>query len=260
MKKSIFFSFFLFLFIVPISSQNSTSRVIYHAKHLLPVKDLKGKNTLHFNKTQCLYIHNNFPLKTTTQENQNFLHVSTGDDEQFPVFISLEDSLMYSKVAGPNGIYSMNILKEKLEPIEWEIKQEQKKIKQYNCIKAIATYEGRKYTAWFTPDIPVPYGPYKLGGLPGLILEAESDDKKVLWKFVGYEIATRDSVQLRPPTQGKVFTWEEYVEAKLNYKIRKESLSDDEGTIIITDRNPSLFIEKGKFSIYKRYLNKEKKK
>jgi GLPGLI family protein len=53
----------------------------------------------------------------------------------------------------------------------WQIGNEQKQIANYTCYKATTTFKGRNYQAWFTPEIPVPYGPYKFSGLPGLILE-----------------------------------------------------------------------------------------
>jgi GLPGLI family protein len=41
----------------------------------------------------------------------------------------------------------------------------------YLCQKAICRFRGRDYIAWFAPQIPISNGPWKFGGLPGLILK-----------------------------------------------------------------------------------------
>lgn len=70
------------------------------------------------------------------------------------------------------------IVKDKLEPIHWNIDGEKKRIGNFEVIKAKANYLGRSWTAWFAPEIPVGMGPWKLYGLPGLILEAEDSTRK----------------------------------------------------------------------------------
>lgn len=60
--------------------------------------------------------------------------------------------------------------------IYWEISDSQKQILGFDCIKATANYHGRNWSAWFSEEIPLVDGPWKLTGLPGLILEAETDD------------------------------------------------------------------------------------
>ena len=44
------------------------------------------------------------------------------------------------------------------------------------CHLATCEFRGRKWQAWYS-DIPYSLGPWKLNGLPGLILEARSLDK-----------------------------------------------------------------------------------
>lgn len=64
------------------------------------------------------------------------------------------------------------------EPIinKWKLINETKVINTINCKKAEVSFKGRNWIAWYSPDIPLPYGPYKFSGLPGLIIKI-TDDK-----------------------------------------------------------------------------------
>lgn len=66
---------------------------------------------------------------------------------------------------------------ESLADMSWEIQGDSiKEILGYECIMAETDYHGRKWKAWFTTDIPISDGPWKLHGLPGIILEAYGGD------------------------------------------------------------------------------------
>ena len=62
---------------------------------------------------------------------------------------------------------------EPLRPQEWEITDSKENILGYDCFFATCNYRGRDWKAWFTTEIPIQDGPWKLNGLPGLILKAE---------------------------------------------------------------------------------------
>ncbi|WP_292009655.1 GLPGLI family protein [Chryseobacterium sp.] len=63
-------------------------------------------------------------------------------------------------------------IKEDVKP-EWKIEPEKAKIGEYNTQKAITSFGGRQWIAWFTTDVPFQDGPYKFYGLPGLIIKIE---------------------------------------------------------------------------------------
>lgn len=68
---------------------------------------------------------------------------------------------------------------EPLPAIDWELADGERSILGYACRRARGTFRGRNYEAWYAPEIPLSCGPWKFGGLPGLIL-AVKDDAGVL--------------------------------------------------------------------------------
>ena len=66
----------------------------------------------------------------------------------------------------------------------------------YNCRRARMSYGGREWTAWYTEEIPVSSGPWKLCGLPGLILHAQ--DQSGTHTFSAYTVFNVDGQSIRP--------------------------------------------------------------
>ena len=69
--------------------------------------------------------------------------------------------------------YSLaHIYEEEAPELEWEMTGEHGTVASFDCQKAECDFRGRRWEAWFTPEIPVSEGPWKLKGLPGLVLYA----------------------------------------------------------------------------------------
>lgn len=76
---------------------------------------------------------------------------------------------------------------EKAEKIDWEITPETRYIEGLNCKKATGNFRGRNWTAWFAEELPFSSGPWKLNGLPGLIVEAYDEESEISFVFAGLE-------------------------------------------------------------------------
>ncbi|RYY54311.1 MAG: GLPGLI family protein [Chitinophagaceae bacterium] len=78
-----------------------------------------------------------------------------------------------------NDIFNEKLLskwyRDTLYPMEWTIDNETKVIDSLSCTRATADFRGRTYIAWFCSDLALPFGPWKIGGLPGLIIRLEDE-------------------------------------------------------------------------------------
>lgn len=83
---------------------------------------------------------------------------------------------------------------EEWEKPTWTLKDSVKNILNYNCQLAICFYRGRYWFAWYTIDLPISEGPWKLCGLPGLILEAYDLSQDYFYTAVNIKFKDIDSV------------------------------------------------------------------
>jgi GLPGLI family protein len=67
----------------------------------------------------------------------------------------------------------------------WELLADTDTILSYPCRKAVCRFRGREWIAWYTPEIPRGEGPWKLHGLPGLILRAADSRKHYVFECSG---------------------------------------------------------------------------
>lgn len=103
------------------------------------------------------------------------------------------------------------------EDLKWEITNEEKKINQYLCYKAMATVKARSLTkgdhfkkieAWFCPEIALNLGPNNFGGLPGLIFELKVD--MLTYYIESLNLNPEASAEVVKPTKGREITRDEY--------------------------------------------------
>lgn len=104
-----------------------------------------------------------------------------------------------------------------LQPIEWEITNKTKKIGNYTCRQAKTTekhysrqgnYYYKNVVAWFTPEIPISFGPKYYKGLPGLILQIE--DKEYTLTAIKINLNPSEDIKIkRLEKNDKVITQEE---------------------------------------------------
>lgn len=84
------------------------------------------------------------------------------------------------------------IIDDTLPAMNWKILNDIKEVAGHICMNAYMedTLRMQKVTAWFALDIPVPGGPERFWGLPGLILEVDINN--------GARVITADRITLKP--------------------------------------------------------------
>ena len=131
-------------------------------------------------------------------------HMKTQPDFDMVEYNDKQGSYFVSSPKGDNSEYYKNRLKrefisvditdlesykcvEQLEPQDWQFSSDTLTVLGYVCQKATTSFRGRDYEAWFSPEIPIKEGPWKLYGLPGLILKVVVDDGLFVFDAIGLE-------------------------------------------------------------------------
>lgn len=192
----------------PCFSQEINGQVFYLQRHIIEVKGITDyRGELRFKDQIAFYSYSTFAetraqRDTTDEEGNRYIipsiaagSVSTGD----VVYTDYATNTLTvaERLKGETFIYGDTIAN-----IDWQLTGEHKTIGSFNCQKAVGAFRGRTYDAWFTPEIPLPYGPWKLSGLPGLILEATTQDGELSFLFEGITIPANEPLELAPPSKG----------------------------------------------------------
>lgn len=130
--------------------------------------------------------------------------------------------------------YEYHYYLDRKDTFDWVIKGDTSTIAGLMCQKAEVDFGGRKWIAWFTPEIPIADGPYKFCGLPGLILTLVDTTGSWQFAFVGIKnvninaIVTYDS-KITTPFISK----QRFFEEKRKYLVNKTVFEEAAGVIIM---------------------------
>lgn len=160
--------------------------------------DVNGIYVMYFNDTASYMINTTLPSEgkiVKVSEHQSIYKI--GDKDGLPLFKNtiLNRSEQKHFIVGQGFKF---IIQDTLPNIKWLLSNEQKTIEKYRVQKATGFYGGRVYDVWFSSELPVSNGPFRMQGLPGLILEAKSRDGKIDISFKSLHLNTNFSDMVIP--------------------------------------------------------------
>lgn len=124
------------------------------------------------------------------------------------------------------GLTEFGYYTEPLAEMQWEVGDSTKIILGYDCIMAHANYHGRQWTVWFTPEIPLSEGPWKLCGLPGLILEASESSGQHSFMVTGIETSNKEMVPIYTPSKYEKLERKELLRRQRYNRDNQETLTN----------------------------------
>lgn len=222
---------------------------------------------LDFNYKESFFIKNKLGMDSiadlggTKYDDKSVLMTSPTHDETgyitYRNFETKEVSFNYQKV-GPLPAYK--VIDDWIE-MEWNILEDTKIIAGKLAKKATTTFRGTDFIVWFTNDIPLPYGPLKLFGLPGVILEVWFDNKQ---QIIAYEVCypCENINKIVPPPETLTKTIQEHVHIRDNfeYYLFLEMNKNSKGMIMLKEMPTEKgVLEKRKQNLEKIYEWENKK-
>jgi GLPGLI family protein len=209
------------------------------------------KYLLTFTKFECLY------------EEQQELDTPKAPSSGMAILVSFSEAgKKYINIKDKNSIVEDEIFGKEfliIEPLEkpdWKLVDETKKIGEYNCFRAellipVSEKQRKEYEeflkkeetkpalfkmeepkdeviiAWYTPEIPLSFGPNNYWGLPGLILEINEDKTIILCSKV--TLNNKEKSKIKAPNTGEKVTQKKFDAIQKN---KTDNMKDEDGNII----------------------------
>ena len=127
-------------------------------------------------------------------KNTGRVRVDLNDPTTWPTIIALTFGVYRNYSSNGRSIYYHYIreprifyYEEDIPQIDWHLVPGDTTLLGYQCQKATCKFRGRDWTVYYTMDIPISEGPWKLCGLPGLVLYARESLGEYTFSCAGIE-------------------------------------------------------------------------
>lgn len=189
MKRILYF-FFTVLLSTAIKAQTSTkidtTQFVAFYNYSINTLDEKGKCVIDSLRL-ALLVGNRATCCTTLQ---TYNKDGRASQEMLNAFImhhqNVTTDLEKNEVIAVEPIYPYRYEShEPLAQVDWKLTEDTMTICSLPCRQAIGKLYGKQWTVWYSEEIPSSAGPWKLQGLPGLIVKAE--DSQGIHRFELYE-------------------------------------------------------------------------
>lgn len=254
MKKNKFLTIiFLFLFSVSFSQKMTSDSLRGEFNYLLQYKPnslnrdnvVKELFSLQVSDERAFFISDNklkFDSLFMEQFNKRSDNGFNIDLRSFPsskfkfVIIQTNDNLQLHESVGKTLLsYNSPLID------NWKLINETKTINSFVCKKAEVHYKGRDWIAWYSTEIPFPYGPYKFSRLPGLIVKITDETGDYDFELVKSVSSSNlkgkmITVNKRHYQNAKLVTKKEFTQSRINSINNAKYELESMGTIFSQDQ------------------------
>lgn len=124
-------------------------------------------------------------------ENGNIKLIIPNKNQQ-TIFSNYKDK----KISELKSLKSAYLVEDSLSFPQWNITDEIKNVNNYQCQKATTFFKGREYEVWYAIEYPTIFGPWKLNGLPGLIILAQDKKSEVFFEAIEIQKTDENTCQI----------------------------------------------------------------
>lgn len=133
---------------------------------------------------------------------------------------------------------------EDMPMLEWEMTDSIVSVLGYQCHSAKCRFRGKEWTAFYAEDIPISEGPWKLHGLPGLIMKASDENGYYDFECIGIKSNADRPITMYKVPYNKV-NRKEYYDTKHRYEINPYAYFETctGKHVTVTDENGNLCLD-----------------